>query len=162
MRKNRLTFIAHSGIIAAIYVVATVLGAPLSKIQLRLSEALCVLPLFTPAAVPGLFVGCVVSNILVGEGVVDVVVGSLCTLIAAALTYALRDKPKWLAPLPSVAVNAVGVGWMLNFVYGLPLFEMMGSVAFGQVLSCYGLGLPLAYLLERYRGKIFVNYELER
>ena len=106
MKKEKLIYLAQSGIIAAAYAALTLLFYPLSYglSQLRVSEGLCILPYFTPAAVPGLFLGCIVANIFGGFGLLDIVCGSLATLIAAYATYKIKNK--WLAPLPAVLANA--------------------------------------------------------
>ena len=155
MNRNirRLTVAA---MIAAVYLVLTMIFYVTSfqPLQSRLAEALTVLPYFTPVAIPGLFVGCILANILGGNGIWDVVVGSLASLLAAYLTYKLtykKPKRKWLAPLPAVLVNAVAVGIMLSVLYDMPLFATMLSVGVGQVLSCYILGIPLMVFIERTR-----------
>ena len=107
-RKRPALYLAQSGAIAAIYVVLTLVFAPISygEIQLRVAEALTILPMFTSAAIPGLFIGCVIANLLGGCVVLDVVFGSLATLIGAALGYLLR-KNRWLVPIPTVIANTV-------------------------------------------------------
>lgn len=147
--------IAIAAIIAAIYAVITVVIAPLSygMMQLRFSEALTILPVFTPVAIHGLFVGCLIANLLSPVGVVDVIFGSLASLISAIGTYKLRNN-MWLAPLPPVVVNAVVVGVMLKYYYGVDasLILCMLWVAGGQALACYGLGLPLKKLLDKHKN----------
>ena len=98
---------------------------------------------------PGLFVGCLIANLIGGAGILDIVFGSLATLIAGLLTYAMRKLPAWVALLPVVVVNGLVVGWVLNAAYGTPLLLGMGSVALGQAVVCYVLGLPLLALLRR-------------
>ncbi len=138
--------------IAAVYAALTLLLEPISygPIQLRVSEALCVMVLFTPAAVPGLFVGCVLANILGGFGLYDIVLGSLATLLAAYLGYRLRAY-KWLVPLPSVVVNAIVVGPMLFYIYQLGNTALLSvaTVGIGQFLACYVIGMPLLLLMEK-------------
>lgn len=147
--------IAIAGIIAAVYCVITVGVAPLSygMMQLRISEALTILPVFTPYAIPGLFVGCLIANIMSPIGFVDMILGSLASLLAAYGTYKLKDKP-WLAPLPPVLINGVIIGGMLYFYYGvnvsLPLCILWVSA--GQGVVCYGLGMPLRKILVKYKG----------
>ncbi len=151
---------AEAGIIAALYFVLTMAIAPLSygqlgMMQIRISEALCVLPFFTPAAIPGLFVGCVLANLFSFLGVVDVIFGSLATLAAAAMTYFIKNK--WLVPLPTILVNAVAIGALLHFFYftDVPLFIPVAYVGAGEALACYALGMPLLFLLNKHQKKIF-------
>ncbi|MBC7960475.1 MAG: QueT transporter family protein [Vallitaleaceae bacterium] len=153
---KRVKFIVQAANIAAIYAVLTIAFAPISsgQIQVRISEALTILPFFTPAAIPGLFVGCLIANVVAGIGPIDIIFGSLATLLAAALTYLVR-KYKFLVPFPPVVVNGIIVGLILNKVYGLPLLPSILWVALGEVIACYGLGLPLLLSLKKYGHKIF-------
>ena len=123
-----------SAIIAALYAALTLLLAPISygNLQCRVSEALTLLPMLMPAAIPGLFVGCLLANILGGSSILDIVFGSLATLIAAIGTWALRKKPP-LAALCPVIANGVIVGAVLSYVWALPLFLTMAEVAIGEV-----------------------------
>ena len=147
--------ITQGAAIAAIYVVLTLVFAPISfgSMQVRIAEALTILPLFTAAAVPGLFVGCLLANILGGAIVWDVIFGSLATLIGAALGYALR-KHRWLVPIPAVISNTVIVPLVLRYGYGMdiPLILLMLYVFVGEVIGCYILGELLASLLLKTRG----------
>ena len=150
--SQRLT---QAAAIAALYVVLTMLFAPISfgPMQVRIAEILTILPLFTPAAVPGLFVGCLLANLLGGAVVLDVVFGSLATLIGAALGYVLR-RNRWLVPLPAIAANTVIVPLVLRCGYGidLPLYLSAIYVAVGEVIGCFVLGEILASALLRYKG----------
>lgn len=142
--------LVRMALIAAIYAVITIVMAPFSygPIQVRVSEALTILPFIFPESVLGLFIGCFIANIYGNYGIIDIVFGSLATLVAAYLT---RKMPHWLlAPLPPVLINAVVVGLMLHYVAGFPLLATMGWVGLGQVLACYVLGLPLLYVLKKY------------
>lgn len=161
MNKSRNTtvyFLTMSAVIAAIYVVLTVIFAPISfgPIQARISEALCILPYFTPAAIPGLFIGCLLSNLLCGSVPMDIIFGSLATLIGAVCSYALRDK-KWLVCIPPIAVNTIIVPWVLRYAYGeeqlIPF--LMVTVGIGEILAVGVLGNLLLAALERYRRIIF-------
>ena len=120
MRNKKVLLIVQAALIAAIYVVLTYFISAFNlasgAIQVRISEALTILPVFTPAAIPGLFIGCLLSNLLTGCMPLDVVFGSLATLIGACGTYALR-KHKWLAPLPPIVANTVIVPFVLAYVY---------------------------------------------
>jgi len=156
--NKKVLFIVQAAIIAAIYTVVTILIAPYSYgiFQFRISEALTILPAVLPSAIPGLFVGCLVSNLIGGYGLIDMVFGSLTTLIAAVLSRKLRKYP-YLVPLPPVILNAVIVGGYLKFLYfqDVPLLASMGWVALGQVLACYALGYPLLLLLTKRFGEYF-------
>lgn len=160
MRNKKVQFIVQGAMIAAIYVVLTYFISAFNlasgAIQVRISEALCVLPAFTPAAIPGLFLGCLISNLITGCMPLDVVFGSLATLIGAAGTYALR-KHKWLVPIPPIAANTIIVPFVLAYVYmfegGVPYFML--TVGIGEILSCFVLGMILYHVLNRYRTVIF-------
>lgn len=153
---KKTKFIVQSGIIAALYAALTLALAPISygEVQVRISEALTILPYFTPAAIPGLFIGCFTANMIGPNGIWDVIIGSGSSLIAAVFSYLLR-RYKFLVPLPPIIVNGVIIGTMLSVLYGLPLVMAMISVTIGQIVACYGLGLPLLLLLDRYKTKIF-------
>lgn len=156
--KRTVPFIAQGGVIAALYVVLTFVFAPISfgSVQLRIAEALTILPLFTSAAVPGLFVGCLVGNILGGAILLDIIFGSLATLIGAALGYRLR-KNRWLVPVPTVISNTVIIPLVLYFGYGvnLPIPVIAIIIAIGEILGCVVLGELLATLLLRYGKQVF-------
>jgi uncharacterized membrane protein len=158
--KNKSTlFLVQAAAIGAIYVVLTLLFAPFSygEIQVRISEALTVLPFFTPAAIPGLFVGCIISNILGGSIPLDVIFGSIATLIGAVFTYKLRNNSRWLAPVPPILANTVIVPFVLRYGYGtnLPIPLMMLTVGIGEVLSCGVIGMIVLNALARYGNSIF-------
>ncbi|MDD6616160.1 MAG: QueT transporter family protein [Lachnospiraceae bacterium] len=157
--QKKITYLVHAAMIAAVYVVLTYVFAPFSfgEIQVRISEALTILPVFTPAAVPGLFVGCIIGNILGGSILPDIVFGSLATLIGACGTYLLRNKTRYLAPVPPIVANALIVPFVLYYGYGvaLPIPFMMATVGLGEVLSCGVLGLIVYQVLAKYRHVIF-------
>ena len=162
MRKqtsNKIMFMCQAAMIAAIYIVITVIGGALSfgEIQIRFAEALTILPVFTPAAGPGLFIGCILANILGGAILPDIIFGSLATLIGACFTWTLRNKSRYLAPLPPIIANAVIVPFILRFGYQVPLPVpfMMLTVGIGEVISCGALGLILYAALDKYRHVIF-------
>ena len=145
--------------IAAFYVVLTVLSSLLGiangPVQVRLSEALCILPALTPAAVPGLFVGCFLGNLVTGCPIADVIAGSLTTLLAAWLTRVLSQKfpgQPALWTLPPVLLNTVVVTVLLVVVYGyaVPWYLLTAGVLAGELISCTGLGLLLLKLLRKY------------
>lgn len=158
MRDKKVLFMVQAAAIAAIYVVLTIVFAPLSfgEIQIRFSEGLTVLPYFTPAAVPGLFIGCLIGNFLGGAIPIDILCGSLATLVGALLSYALR-KYKFLVPLPSIAANTLTVPFVLYYGYGitLPIPLMLLTIGIGEVVSCGVIGLILLCSLDRYKGVIF-------
>lgn len=158
--KHNVRFLCHAALIAALYVALTFLAALLGlssgAIQVRFSEALCVLPAFTSAAVPGLFVGCLLANLLTGCIAPDIIFGSLATLIGAIGAYFLR-KNKWLVPLPTVVANTLIIPPILRFAYGaegsLPYFAL--TVGIGEILSAYVLGLLLYAVLNKYKAQLF-------
>ena len=162
MRKkteNKIMFMCQAAMIAAIYIVITIIGGALSfgEIQIRFSEALTILPVFTPAAIPGLFVGCLLGNIIGGCILPDIIFGSLATLIGAWFTWTLRSKSKYLAPLPPILANTLIVPFILRYGYQvpLPIPFMMLTVGIGEIVSCGVLGLILHSALSRYRHAIF-------
>ena len=158
--NKKVRFITQSAAIAALYIVLTVFisafGLASGVIQIRISEALCILPYFSLSAVPGLFIGCLVSNLITGCALWDVVFGSIATLLGAIGTYVLR-KHKWLAPLPPVLSNILIVPFVLAYVYGVPggIPYLMATVGAGEVISCYVFGMVLLFALNKYRGVIF-------
>ena len=157
--KKSVYLLTQGAAIAAIYIVLTLIFAPISfgPVQFRISEALCVLPFFTPAAIPGLFIGCLISNILGGCILPDIIFGSLATLIGAIFTWMLRNKSKYLAPLPPIIANVIVVPFVLRYGYQvpLPIPFMMLTVGIGEVISCGVLGLILHTALSRYKNVIF-------
>jgi uncharacterized membrane protein len=158
MQKDRkkIRYLVQAAVVAAIYAAMTYALAPISYglVQVRISEALCVLPALMPAAVPGLFVGCLIANLLGGFGLLDIVAGSLATLIAAYCTYRLR-RHIWLIPLPAVAINALVIGYVLNISLSMPYPVAAAYVFAGQAVACYGVGIPLYLTLRKYGGKMF-------
>lgn len=159
MKENKVLFMTQAAMIAAVYVVLCVAFAPVSygPIQARIAEAMTILPYFTPAAIPGLFIGCLIANLLGGSIMLDVVFGSLATLLGAVGTYLLRKKNRFLAPLPPILANTLIVPFVLRYGYGEPLSIpfLMGTVGIGEVLVCGLFGMVLLLVLERYRRVIF-------
>ena len=159
MKNKNVAFLTQAAMIAAIYVVLTYVFAPFSfgEVQVRIAEALTILPVFTPAAVPGLFIGCLIGNILGGAILPDIICGSIATLIGAVFTYLLRKKSPYLAPIPPIAANTIIVPFVLRFGYGvtLPIPFMMLTVGIGEVVSCGILGLIVYFALNRYRNTVF-------
>lgn len=158
--KARILFVTEAALIAALYTVLTVFvgafGLANGAIQLRISEALCVLPFFTPAAIPGLAVGCLLSNLFTGCIWQDVLFGSLATLIGAYGAHLLRRVP-WLIPLPTVLANVLIVPPVLAYGYGFEegLPYLMLTVGIGEVLSACVCGLVLFFAIKPYGYKIF-------
>lgn len=156
--KSSVRHLTYAALIAAIYVVLTYITNLLSLssgvIQCRLSEALCVLPVFTPSAVPGLFIGCLISNIICGGVVFDVVFGSLATLLGAAGTYILskRFSNVYILTFPTVVSNALIVPLVLKFAYALDgayLF-FVATVGVGEIISCTVLGSLLYRCIKKF------------
>ncbi len=158
MSKWSTRQLATAAIIAALYTVmslmSSVFGLTYGPIQCRFSEALTVLPFFLPEAVPGLFVGCLVTNLMSTVGPLDIVIGSMATLLAALWTAKMPNK--WLAPLPPVICNAVLIGAMIawyecGFTAQFPaLFAWNAfTVGLGEAIACYVLGLLLLAILPQ-------------
>ncbi len=169
MRNKNVLFLVQAAMIAAIYValtfVSSSLGLASGTIQVRISEALCVLPVFTTAAVPGLWLGCFLANLLTGCMLVDVICGSIATLIGAVGTYLLRNH-KLACTIPPVLANMIIVPFVLRYGYGL-VTEFHGvdwsipfnalTVGIGEAVACVVLGSILHKALSRYRNVIFVQ-----
>lgn len=159
MRDKKVLFMAQAAMIAALYVALTYVFAPISfsEVQVRIAEALTILPVFTPAAIPGLFIGCLLGNIMGGALVPDILLGSLATLIGAFFTWKLRKANPFLAPVPPIVANTLIVPFVLKYAYGvdLPIPFMMLTVGAGEVLSCGVLGMLLYFALNKNSEKIF-------
>ena len=152
--RKKIVNVSVAAIIAALYVVLTYLASAFGlasfAVQVRFSEALTILPIFTPAAIPGLFAGCILANILTGCALWDIIFGSLATLIGALGTYFLK-KHKIFATLPPIIANTVIVPVVLLNVYNLEgtywFFAL--TVCLGEIISCGVLGTVLRKSLER-------------
>ena len=161
MNKKNIYLKTQAAMIAALYVVLTFIanafGLANYSVQVRFSEALTILPFFTPAAIPGLFIGCLISNILTGCAIPDIIFGSLATLIAAFGTWKLRGIGNvFLSPLPPILANTIIVPFVLRYAYGIrPLWLSFLTVGAGEIISCGILGLLLAFTLNKYRAQIF-------
>ena len=157
MKRNTTQKVAFGGVIAALYVVLTMIAAAMGlasgAIQVRLSEALTILPVFTAAAVPGLTVGCVLANMITGCAAWDVVFGSLATLLGAVGTRLLRNRPH-LAWIPPVVSNMAIVPIVLMKVYGVPdaWWYLVLTVGAGEMIACGVLGMLLYHALEKKPG----------
>ena len=158
-RRERLLHMAQGALIAALYATLTVIFAPISfgPIQVRIAEALTVLPMFTSAAIPGLFIGCIIANLFGGAIIWDVIFGSLATFIGAAGGYRLRNN-RWLVPIPTIIANGIIVPFVLKYGYGMdmPVVLMMLYVSAGEIVGCYVLGEILASALLK-RRKFYKN-----
>ena len=160
MKTTRVRFMTQAAMIAAIYVVLTIFISAFNlasgAIQIRISEALTILPAFTPAAIPGLFIGCLISNLITGAMLPDIIFGSLATLLGAIGSYLVR-KWKWAVPVPPILSNMIIIPFVLAYAYhipgGVPYF--MFTVGIGQVISCGILGMLLYNILCKYRNVIF-------
>ena len=159
MKKEKVLFLTQAAMIAALYVVLTLVFQAISfgEIQVRIAEALTILPVFTPAAIPGLFIGCLIGNVIGGSILPDIIFGSLATLIGAYFTYLLRRQNKFLAPLPPIISNIIIVPFILRYAYGfnLPIPFMMLTVGMGEVISCGVLGMIIYTPLQKHRNRIF-------
>ena len=161
MHSKKIRSLTTGAMIAALYVVLTyvshMFGLASGAIQVRLSEALTVLPYFTPAAIPGLFVGCMLSNLLTGCAVWDIVFGSVATLIGAIAASLLKNRSKWLSPVPNIISNSVIIPFILIYVYGLKeaYYIHLISVFLGETVSGGILGMILFFVLEKHKNYIF-------
>ena len=176
MNNKSVLYITQAAVIAAIYVVLThianTLGLANQAIQVRFSEALTILPYFTPAAIPGLFVGCIIANITTGCMPLDTVFGSIATLLGALGTYYIAHGLKkpgdpgfycnsklktWLSPVPPILANTIIVPFVIKYVYGsegtIPFFML--TVGIGEIISCFVLGMILLFALNKRKDAIF-------
>ena len=176
-------FITQAAIIAAIYAVLSILTYSFShlEIQCRVAEALCMTIFYTPAAIPGLFVGCLITNLL-GGAWLDIVFGSLATLVAALLTKPITNKLRskygntlsvknsLLIPIPTVLVNAIIIPFVLYFGYGITemgsatsTLAVLGLMAFsvgaGEVISCYVFGPIIVNVMNRVDRVLHISEE---
>ena len=160
MKREHILTITQGAVIAALYTALTVVFAPISfgAMQVRVSEVLTVLPMFTPSAVPGLFIGCILANVLGGAVIWDTIFGSIATLIGAFGGYLLR-KHRWLVPLPTIAANAVIVPFVLRYAYevNIPIPLLLLYVAVGETISAYLLGELLITVLQKNSKKFRVK-----
>lgn len=165
MKKTAL-YVTQAAVIAALYFVINLLqntllpGSASMAIQFRVAEALCVLALFTTAAIPGLGVGCLLFNLtMAGSLPLDFIVGTAATVLAGVLMYLLRNvKVKnypWLSMLMPVVCNAVIVGWELTYYFDTPILLNMLYVAIGEAAVLFVLGTALYFVLERHKSHLF-------
>ena len=162
MQKNRkhIRHLCEAALIAAIYVILTYLCAAIGMssgaVQLRFSEALCVLAIFTPAAVPGVALGCFMANLLTGCALWDIVFGSLASLIGMIGCRALKKHP-YVALVPYALANMVIIPFVVKLVYSAPeaLPLIFLTVGIGEIISVFGFGIPLYLALKKHAGRIF-------
>ena len=152
--KKKTRFITQGAVVAVLYIVLTFVsnafGLASGVIQVRLSEALTILPMFLPAAIPGLFLGCIIANFLCGSLLLDVIFGSIATLLGALGTYYL-GKNKWIAPVFPILSNTIIVPLVLRYVYGIPgeIMYFTFTVFVGEFISCGILGILLYNALKK-------------
>ena len=160
MQKFTVQKLATAGVVGAAYAAlalfGSIFGVTYGPIQCRFSEALCVLPFLFPETAWGLGIGCLIANVFSPYGLLDIVVGSCATFLAALLTA--RCQKKWLAPLPPVVLNMLLVGAMLAYeeagasaAFGSVFLFNAATVGIGEAIACYGLGMLLLYALEKSR-----------
>ncbi len=159
MNHKKTIYLTEAAIIAAIYTVLVIVFALTSfgPVQCRIAEALTILPYFTPAAIPGVALGCLLSGILVpGTHILDIIFGSASTLIAAILSYKLR-RNKFLVPLPPIIVNALVLPWIFKFAYGdvQPIPLNMALVAGGEFIAAGIFGMALLFALDKIKHVVF-------
>lgn len=170
MKNKKALYLTQAAMIAALYVVLTMIanafGLASGNIQVRFSEALTVLPFLTPAAVPGLFIGCLAANLATGAMLPDIVFGSLATLLGAIGTFLLGKAAKkqpgkktlfsWLSPLPPILANALIIPPVLKYAYGIiPMWFSAVTVTIGEIISCGIFGLILLFALRKYKNQLF-------
>lgn len=156
--KKTTKWIAHGSIIAALYASLCLCLQPFSYgyLQIRVAEGLTILPCFTPSAIVGLFIGCLIANILGGCVIYDVIFGSLATLIGAIGTYMLRDKG-WIKYLPPIISNTIIIPLILYYAYGIkiPIILQALSIGIGESISVIGIGSIIYISLKKLKKNIF-------
>ena len=158
-KQQKVRFITFAATIAASYVVLTlvsaVFGLSSGAIQIRISEALCILTFFTPAAIPGLTIGCLIANLITSAAPLDIIFGTLATFIGAVGGYYLR-KSKWLITLPTVLANTVIIPLVIYYGFGfvdMALPWIMLTVFVGEFISATLIGVGLLEILKKYNFK---------
>ena len=161
MKNKKVLSLCQGAMIGSLYVILTLISSVtgLASTPVRLSEALCILPFFTPAAIPGLYVGCLISNLILGGAVPDIIFGSLATLLGAVGTYLLRNLKlgMWLASIPPVISNTVIIPPILAYCYGYKegFMVLALGIALSEVISCTVIGTALLLALMPLRKKLF-------
>ena len=166
-KKTNIMSLVTAAMIAALYVVLSfainAFGLASGAIQVRVSEALTILPYFTPAAIPGLTIGCLLFNLLSGAAILDILFGTLATLLGALGSFYLGKATKkytifkYLVPLPPTLANAFIIPWVLKTAYGLAdaYWYLVVTIGLGEVISCGVLGLILLFALQPMRNVLF-------
>ncbi len=167
MYKGKFAKIIQFVVIAALYAGLTIteqftVGMTKDIIQVRLSDALLILPVFTPAAIPGLFAGCLISNYVIGCHPYDVIFGSVATLIGAIGTYLVR-KHKFMAPVPPIIINMIVIPILFAYVYGYenPFWYFVVAIGVGELIACGVLGIALMLGLEDHKDSLFPGNDLK-
>ncbi len=165
MYKGKTAKVIQTLVIAGIYILITyvenaTVGMTKDIIQVRLSEALNVLPYFTPAAIPGLFIGCLTSNWLVGCHPMDIIFGSVATLIGAIGTYLIR-KHKFLASVPPILVNMIVIPLLFAYVYRYEnsFWYFVATIGVGEVIACGVFGTALLLMLDDHKEALFPSQD---
>ena len=162
MKNKNVLYLTQAAMIAALYVVLTMianaLGIASGNIQVRFSEALTVLPFLTPAAVPGLFIGCLIANLVTGA--IATLIGAIGTWMLGKAALGKDEKQKklftWLSPLPPILANAVIIPPVLKYAYGIiPMWFSVITVTAGEIISCGIFGLILLAALKKYKNQLF-------
>ncbi len=153
----KIHYLIRIALIAALYITINILFAPISYglVQVRIAEALAVLPFIDSAAIGGLFLGCILGNLWGGLGIIDVLGGALCTLLAAILTSKIK-KPFW-APMPPVLINSLGVSLYIRILFKMPYWLTVSYIFTGQFIACYLLGYPLLLVLIKRKVWIYIQ-----
>lgn len=155
--NTKVLFITKAAMIAAMYMALTLLGMSFAygPVQIRFAEALSILPVFTSAAIPGLTIGCALANLFGPYGIPDLIFGSIATLLSSIFAYLVRNIKfrglPLLAPLGAVVFNSLIISFVIYF-FTLEKVAYISSalwIGLGQALSCYGLGIPLYYILKK-------------
>ncbi len=149
MMNKKIKYIIKSALIASVYLALTILFAPISYslMQVRIAEALGIFAYFTPAAIPGLALGCLLANLSSPFGLIDIVFGTLATALSAYV--ATKIKNKFLVPLPYVLINMVIIGYVLSYMLQVKFIYAALWVALGEAIAVYIIGLPLLLLIEK-------------
>ena len=182
MKNKKVVYLTHAAVIAALYAVLTVAqnnlipGSASAAIQFRVAEVLCVLAIYTPAAIPGLTIGCVIANlssVVAGLGVYDLVFGSLASLLAALTMYGLRNVRIFKLPIPALLMpalfNGLIVGFEIDFFFiGSMSFNFTdfliqgGCVALGELAVLFILGIPFTILLDKKGAQMGITVPREK